>query len=148
MEVLQTRSDAFTSFVKEVEPRLRFALVAAAGPDRGLEGLSHALAYGWEHWDKVSVMENPDTRDLFEALWQTSDQSALDRYKLYKLAWDLLGTDFGGRHLQYERFYMGPAFVVRGHNNRECAWDEILEYVDDLLGSYGPGPILDRGISE
>ena len=59
MEVLQSRRDAFTSFVKEIEPRLRFALVAAAGPDRGLEGLSHALAYGWEHWDRVSVMENP-----------------------------------------------------------------------------------------
>ncbi len=44
-----------------------------------------------------------------------------------------------------ERFYMGPAFVVRGHDNRECSWDEILEYVDDLLESYGPGPILDRG---
>jgi len=59
VEVLQSRRDAFTSFVKEVEPRLRFALVAAAGPDRGLEGLSHALAYGWEHWDRISVMENP-----------------------------------------------------------------------------------------
>lgn len=96
----------------------------------------------------VSVMENPDTRELFEQLWGTSGQSALERYKLYKLAWDLLGTDFGGRHLQYERFYMGPAFVVRGHNNRECAWDEILDYVDELLGSYEAGSILDRGREE
>ena len=47
-----------------------------------------------------------------------------------------------------DRFYMGPAFVVRGHNSRECSSDEIPEYVDDLLESYGPGPILDRGICE
>lgn len=96
----------------------------------------------------ISVLENADTRNLFETLWRSSEQPALDRYKLYKLAWDLLGTDFGGRHLQYERFYMGPAFVVRGHNNRECLWNDILDYVDGLLGSYEPGPILDRGRTE
>ncbi|MCP4327909.1 MAG: hypothetical protein GY791_05660 [Alphaproteobacteria bacterium] len=95
----------------------------------------------------ISVMENPETRRLFEEYWQTSEHSALDRYKLYKLAWDLVGSDFGGRHLQYERFYMGPAFVVRGHNNRECAWQEVLDYVDELLGSYEPGPVLDRGLA-
>ena len=93
----------------------------------------------------ISVLENAETRDLFEEFWRTSEQPALDRYKLYKLAWDILGSDFGGRHLQYERFYMGPAFVVRGHNNRECPWDEIVGYVDEMLDSYGPGPMLDRG---
>ena len=55
--------------------------------------------------------------------------------------------DFGGRHLQYERFYMGPAFVVRSHNSRECDWQEIDKYVDALLASYGPGPILNSGIA-
>jgi hypothetical protein len=28
----------FTLFVKEAEPRLRYALVAGYGPDRGLDG--------------------------------------------------------------------------------------------------------------
>ena len=96
----------------------------------------------------VSVMENPETRRLFEELWRTGDGEALDRYKLNKLAWDLLGTEFAGRHAQYERFYMGPAFVVRGHNDRECPWDEVLGYVDRLLASYGPGALLDRSIRE
>ena len=59
MEVQATRRDAFTSFVKEIEPRLRFALVAGNGSERGLEGLAHALAYRWEHWDRVSVTDNP-----------------------------------------------------------------------------------------
>ena len=43
---------------------------------------------------------------------------------------------------------MGPAFVVRGHNNRECPWNDILDYVDGLLESYEAGPILDRGRTE
>ena len=95
----------------------------------------------------ISVMHNPDTRAVFEELWRVGSQPALERYKLFKLAWDLLGSDFAGRHLQYERFYMGPAYVVRGHSSRECAWHEALGAVDELLASYGPGPLLDRGVS-
>ena len=47
--------------------------------------------------------------------------------------------------MQYERFYMGPAYVVRSHNHRECDWGSVLDYVDELLQSYGPGPMLDKG---
>jgi 4-hydroxyphenylacetate 3-monooxygenase len=95
----------------------------------------------------VSVLHNPVTRALFEELWQTPSQSAIERFKLFKLAWDLLGTDFAGRHLQYERFYMGPAFVVRGHTNRECPWADIDDYVGSLLARIEPGALLDRGLA-
>ncbi|MGH7117837.1 MAG: 4-hydroxyphenylacetate 3-hydroxylase family protein, partial [Acetobacteraceae bacterium] len=49
----------------------------------------------------VSVLSNPKTRALFEKLWQTPTHGAVEKFKLFKLAWDLLGSDFGGRHLQY-----------------------------------------------
>jgi 4-hydroxyphenylacetate 3-monooxygenase len=93
----------------------------------------------------ISVLHNPETRAQFENLWRMPAQSAIDRFKLFKLAWDLLGTDFAGRHLQYERLYMGPAFVVRGHNNRECPWSDIDDYVGSLLDRIEPGRILDDG---
>ena len=93
----------------------------------------------------VSVMDNPETRATFEELWDMSSASALDRYKVMKLAWDILGTDFAGRHTQYERFYMGPAFVVRIHNGRECPWGEFDATLDGLLGSYDTGEVLNRG---
>ena len=41
------------------EPRLRHALVAAVGRERGRDATAEALAYGWEHWSEVSVMANP-----------------------------------------------------------------------------------------
>src|SRR5882757_902574 len=85
----------------------------------------------------ASVFDNPRTREVFERLWWMPTGSAVDRFKLMKLAWDVLGTDFAGRHAQYERFYMGPAFIARGHNNRECGWDDIQDRIDALLGSYG-----------
>lgn len=50
---------AFTAFVAEIEPRLRIALMAAYGPDRGRDAAAEALAYAWEHWNRISTMEHP-----------------------------------------------------------------------------------------
>lgn len=56
--------------------------------------------------------------------------------KLHRLAWDLVGSEFAGRHQQYEKFYAGAGFIVRGHNYREAPWQHFHSIVDDLLGTY------------
>lgn len=43
----------------DVETRLRRALVAAYGPAAGREATVDALAWAWEHWDRVAPMANP-----------------------------------------------------------------------------------------
>jgi RNA polymerase sigma-70 factor (ECF subfamily) len=50
---------AYTSFVEEVEPRLKRALCVGYGTEQGVEATAEALAYGWEHWERVGKMENP-----------------------------------------------------------------------------------------
>lgn len=52
-------AEAFERFFREVEPKLRRALVAAYGPELGREAAAEALAYGWEHWERLSRMANP-----------------------------------------------------------------------------------------
>ena len=52
-------SDTFTEFVRVVGPRLKQVLVASFGSEVGVEAVSEALAYGWEHWGRVSAMDNP-----------------------------------------------------------------------------------------
>ena len=54
-----TTERSFTRFVEEVEPRLRVALVAHFGPEDGRDATADALAYGWEHWDRIKDMDNP-----------------------------------------------------------------------------------------
>jgi DNA-directed RNA polymerase specialized sigma24 family protein len=49
----------FQAFMETAEPRLRRALVAAYGHERGREATAEALAYGWERWARVQTMENP-----------------------------------------------------------------------------------------
>ncbi len=52
-------ADSYTLFVENAGQRLRLALIARYGPDVGAEATAEALAYGWEHWDRVSSMANP-----------------------------------------------------------------------------------------
>ena len=50
---------AFAAFLEKVEPRLRAALVAHLGGQRGREATVDALAYAWEHWHRLEPMDNP-----------------------------------------------------------------------------------------
>lgn len=59
MQVSTSLEETFTSFVREIEPQLRWSLVARFGPDRGREAAAAALAYGWEHWERIEAMDNP-----------------------------------------------------------------------------------------
>lgn len=81
----------------------------------------------------VSVMGNPELREKFEQYWATPFKESFERMKLYRLAWDLVGSEFAGRHTSYEKFYAGSYFVVRNHSHREAPWDEFHAVVDRQL---------------
>jgi 4-hydroxyphenylacetate 3-monooxygenase len=82
-----------------------------------------------------SVLHNPVTRAAFERYWKTPQADAVTRYALFKLAWDIVGSEFAGRQLQYEKFFGGASFIVRGHSYREAPWDRFHGIVDSLLAS-------------
>jgi DNA-directed RNA polymerase specialized sigma24 family protein len=49
----------FEEFVATSGVRLRAGLVAAYGPQVGIDAAAEALAYAWEHWPRVQAMANP-----------------------------------------------------------------------------------------
>jgi RNA polymerase sigma-70 factor (ECF subfamily) len=49
----------FEHWVEQRAAGLRAALVAAYGIDVGVEATADALAYGFQHWDRVGAMDNP-----------------------------------------------------------------------------------------
>jgi DNA-directed RNA polymerase specialized sigma24 family protein len=51
--------EQFTRFIHSTEPRLRRALIATYGRERGREATAEALAWAWEHWTRVESAENP-----------------------------------------------------------------------------------------
>ena len=54
-----SRVETFTDFVVAHELRLRESLMSACGGEAGREATADALAYAWEHWDRIRVMDNP-----------------------------------------------------------------------------------------
>jgi 4-hydroxyphenylacetate 3-monooxygenase len=84
----------------------------------------------------ISVMNDPELARQFETYWQTPQADAVARMKVFKLAWDMVGSEFAGRHQQYEKFYAGASFIVRNHSFRETDWAAFNKIVDDLMASY------------
>jgi 4-hydroxyphenylacetate 3-monooxygenase len=70
------------------------------------------------------------------------------RVKLFKLAWDAIGSEFAGRQHQYEMFYAGAPFVARGYAYRNYAFDEALAAVQSFLSGYSladAAPVIAEG---
>lgn len=49
----------FTEFLENRGPGLRHAFVARYGPDVGGDIMGDVALYAWEHWEKVTQMDNP-----------------------------------------------------------------------------------------
>lgn len=54
----ERKVEDFVQFVSDTEPKLRRAFTAAYGSDRGSEAVAEALAYAWEHWDRLGEVRN------------------------------------------------------------------------------------------
>jgi 4-hydroxyphenylacetate 3-monooxygenase len=77
----------------------------------------------------VADFENPETGEDIRRYVQSPDVPAEDRVKLLKLAWDAVGSEFAGRHDQYEKFYAGAPFIVK----QRFLWNFDFETPDRLI---------------
>jgi 4-hydroxyphenylacetate 3-monooxygenase len=84
----------------------------------------------------ITIMRDPELRQLFETYWSTSEGEAVERMKLFKLAWDLIGSEHASRATSYEKFFVGPAFSVRNYNFINAPWDELEGIAKSLMSSY------------
>jgi len=91
------------------------------------------------------LIQLPSSRDDYmnaevsadiERFIQSPGYSSRERVKLLKLAWDILGSEFAGRQLQYELFYAGAPHLVKArvfHNFDFGPSDALLK---DALARY------------
>jgi len=85
----------------------------------------------------IEVVEDAGLRELFDTFWTAGEFAAVDRMKLFKLAWDLIGSDHASRAASYEKFFVGPAFAVRNYNFINAPWDELHAVVEEFMSTYG-----------
>ena len=63
----------------------------------------------------------------------SASSSARQRVALMRLAWDFIGTEFGSRHQQYEKFYGGAPFLVKQNVYRSYDFKRATDLVDAAL---------------
>ena len=83
-----------------------------------------------------SAFTSAETRADTERYYQSAAAGARERIKLVKLVWDFVGTEFGGRQLQYEMFYSASQPVVNRRMFKSYDWAAATAIVDRCLGEY------------
>ncbi|MFF8287696.1 4-hydroxyphenylacetate 3-hydroxylase family protein [Streptomyces sp. NPDC016309] len=82
---------------------------------------------------------HPELGPLLRRYVRSPGTPAEDRVKLLKLAWDALGSEFAGRHEQYERFYHGAPHVYLTQQAREGGAPGCEALARTCLDGYGLG---------
>ena len=82
----------------------------------------------------VRDLENPEIAADLERYTSSPGVPSRDRIAALKLAWDLIGSEFAGRHEQYEKFYGGASFLVKQNMYRNYDFGRAEELVDKALG--------------
>jgi aromatic ring hydroxylase len=58
----------------------------------------------------LALLHDPDTRPLVDEFLHGADgTTAIERAGLFRLAWEFVGSQLGGRNALYERFYLTSA---------------------------------------
>ncbi len=83
-----------------------------------------------------AAFTSAETRADTERYYKSAAAGARERIKLVKLIWDFVGTEFGGRQLQYEMFYSASQPVVNRRMFKSYDWQAAKAVVDRCLGEY------------
>lgn len=82
-------------------------------------------------------MLSPTTRDDVDRYIRSRNTGSLERIKLFRLAWDIIGSEFGGRHQQYEVFYAGSSALVKSaYTYKHFGYEALGEELDSFLSEY------------
>ena len=84
----------------------------------------------------VRDFENPEVAALIGKTQLSANTDAYGRVKLFKLAWDSVGSEFASRHTQYEMFYSGARHFTIANAYRTYDWEGATALVDGLMAQY------------
>jgi 4-hydroxyphenylacetate 3-monooxygenase len=77
--------------------------------------------------------ENPEIARDIDRYMGSGSADANQRVALMRLGWDFIGTEFGSRHQQYEKFYGGAPYVVKQNVYRSYDFERATALVDAAL---------------
>jgi anthranilate 3-monooxygenase (FAD)/4-hydroxyphenylacetate 3-monooxygenase len=119
-----------------------FRLLGIQMYERMLEIIRILAGGGFFQTPTEADMNNPEIRPYIDKFMRGRPGfSAEERLKIFKLAWDVSGTDFGIRAQQYVHFHGGDPIRLTAAAYLNYNKDPLLEIVDRALGSGASIPI-------
>ncbi|GAB4070869.1 4-hydroxyphenylacetate 3-monooxygenase [Ancylobacter sonchi] len=89
----------------------------------------------------VRDFEDPYLRSIIDATQVSPVRDATERVRLFRMAWDAVGSEFASRHVQYEMFYSGASHITTANAYRTFDWGTALHMVDDIEALQGTPPL-------
>ena len=86
----------------------------------------------------VKDYENSAIAEDMDRYVASPGSTSRERVALMKMAWDLIGTEFAGRHQQYEKFYGGASFLVKQNMFRAYDFADAKRLVEAALNLPDP----------
>ncbi|PHM44531.1 paerucumarin biosynthesis protein PvcC [Xenorhabdus mauleonii] len=77
-------------------------------------------------------LENEEILNIIEKAQYSSIVSPVERVRMMKLVWDVIGSEFASRHHQYELFYAGAAYQTLGRLYNQYDWGASRELVEKI----------------
>jgi 4-hydroxyphenylacetate 3-monooxygenase len=112
---------AVMSLQSEINPRLNNTL-------RELAGGSIIMLPS-----SIKDFQNPQTAADIERYIASPGFTSRERVAILKLVWDFIGSEFAGRHEQYEKFYGGASFLVKQNMARAYDFAAATKMVERAL---------------
>jgi hypothetical protein len=81
----------------------------------------------------VEDYRNPEMAADINRYIRSPGYTSEQRSALLKMTWDMVGSEFAGRHQQYEKFYAGAPFIVRTHMYRHYDFKNAVRLVEQAL---------------
>jgi 4-hydroxyphenylacetate 3-monooxygenase len=76
---------------------------------------------------------HPEVSHVYQLISGGDLDAFMDRARLLRLLQEVIGSAFGARHEQYERFYAGPPHVVAQNAYRTFGWERYGALLDCVL---------------
>lgn len=81
----------------------------------------------------IADFDSHETKGDITRYFRSASSEAKERIAVMRMAWDFIGSEFGNRHQQYEKFYGGASFLVKQNVHRNFDYARSLKMVEDAL---------------
>ncbi|MBN2910045.1 4-hydroxyphenylacetate 3-hydroxylase [Polycladomyces sp. WAk] len=126
------RPDEFGTWLPDLTPIETARNLGPRYYPRAIEILQQIGAGGFIQVPSKIEQIHGELAGLIRKYYRGAKADAESRIRLFKLAWDLIGSPLGSRHELYERFYLGDPVRTYANQYLNCKKERLEQRLEDF----------------